>query len=335
MPNFDSSLEDKETNQISHPTGSYKRYLDGLAPAETFASKALYTQVDELDASEKCWELENCRQVAWFVRNEDTGDVRVASKKCHLRWCYHCAESRQQFITSQVYPWYSCAKFPKLLTVTLKHTTAPLQQQIELLYRSFQKLRNRAIMKKRCCAGVWLFQITRNHKTGCWHPHIHALIDSGYLKHDLLKQAWSKITGGSTIVHIKAVHDTAKTLAHHARYAARPSSLVDLTDEEALELYEAFKNRRIVGSWGRARAISFRQTKPIDSDKWKNIGSWKFVFSKIGKDIRADRIVFSWSTGAKLETDNDLSRLEEGYEDQEVDDVPEKVPKRFIQARLF
>jgi len=309
MPKNAGSLEDKETNLKSTPSGTYKQYLDDLAPAETLASKNLYAQIDELDASEKCWELENCRQTAWFVRHEDTGAVRIASKKCHLRWCFHCAESRQHFITSQVWPWWSVAKMPKLLTLTLKHTSAPLQQQIDLLYKSFQKLRSRAIMKNRCIAGVWFFQITRNHKNNTWHPHLHALIDSAYLKHDLLKSAWSKITNGSTIVHIKAVTDTAKTLSHHARYAARPSSLIDLTDPEALELYEAFKNRRIVGSWGRARAISFRQTKPVDSEKWKNLGSWKYVFSHVGKDIRADRIVFAWGTGAKLEDGKSLIRL--------------------------
>lgn len=335
MPETAGSVQDKETTPIIHPHGTYKQYLDDIAPGETLAAKKLYIQIDELEASEKCWELECCRTVAWFVRHEETGQVRISSKKCHLRWCYHCAESRQNFITSQVHPWWARAKLPKLLTLTLQHTSAPLEQQIDLLYRSFQKLRNRQPMKKKCIAGVWFFQITRNHETNTWHPHLHALIDSAYLKHDLLKKAWCQITGGSTIIHIKAVIDTAKTLSHCARYAARPSSLINLTDSEALELYQAFQNRRIVGAWGKAKAISFRQTKPVDSEKWKNIGSWQYVFSKVGKDIRADRIVFSWGTGAKLEDGNDLHRLEAGFEDNEVNDAPEKIPKRHIQTTLF
>ncbi len=335
MDNFAGQVQDKETNQISKPKGTYKQFLDDQAPAKTLASKNLYTQVDALDSSEKTWTLENCRQTAWFVRHEETGEVRIASKKCHLRWCFHCAESRQAFITSQVTPWWSTTKLPKLLTLTLKHTTAPLNQQIELLYKSFSKLRNRAYMKKRCIAGVWFFQITRNHETNTWHPHLHALIDSAYLKHELLSQSWYKITNGSSVVHIKAVTDKLKTLTHHARYAARPSSLVDLTDDEALELYEAFKHRRIVGSWGKAKAISFRQTKPVDAELWQNIGTWAYVFAMVGHDMRADRIVFAWGTGAKLEDGNSLDRLEAGNEKVEVEDAPEKIPKRQIQSNLF
>lgn len=328
-------LVDKETSQRTKPKGTYKQFLDDQAPGETLASEKLYCQVDALEATEKLWNLKCCRTEAWFVRHQETGEVRIASKKCHLRWCYHCAESRQAFITSQVTPWWSATKQSKLLTLTLKHTSAPLQQQIELLYKSFVKLRSRSLMKKKCIAGVWFFQITRNHKTNTWHPHLHALIDSAYLKIQELSKQWYMITDGSSQVHIKAVTDKLKTLTHHARYAARPSSLLNLTDTETLELYKAFQNRRIVGSWGRARAISFRQKKPVDADLWKNIGTWAYVFALVGHDMRADKIVFAWGTGAKLEDDNDLSRLENGYEGKEVLDPPEKIPKREIQAALF
>lgn len=328
-------LEHKETNQISHPHGTYKQYLDDRAPAETLASKNLYAQIDALESSEKCWNLESCRQIAWFVRHKDTGEVRIASKKCHLRWCFHCAESRQAFITSAIWPWWSCAKQPKLLTLTLKHTSADLQGQIELLYKSFQKLRNRKLLRKKIAAGVWFFQITYNHETNCWHPHLHALLDSYYIEHSWLKTQWYKITNGSSIVHIKAVTNPRKTLRHHARYCARPSSLVDLDDPQALELYEAFKHRRIIGSWGKAKAISFRQQKPVDSDKWLNIGSWDYVVKKVGHDIRADRILFAWATGAKIDSGTSLARSENGSEERELLDAPEKIPKYEIQATLF
>jgi len=335
MVKISSKLVDKETNHSSHPKGSYKQFLDEQAPAETLASERLYEKVDGIEATEKLWNLKGCRQTAWFVRHEESGEVRIASKKCHLRWCFHCAESRQAFITSQVTPWWSTTKFPKLLTVTLKHTSAPLADQIQLLYRSFSKLRNRSLMKNRCIAGVWFFQITRNHKTNTWHPHLHALIDSGFLKIQELAKQWYEITNGSSQVHIKAVQDKLKTLTHHARYAARPSSLVDLDDAEAMELYDAFKNRRIVGAWGKAKAISFRQVKPVDSELWQNIGTWAYVFAQVGHDMRADRIVFAWGTGGKLEDDNSLYRKENGNEEMEMDDAPEKIPKREIQSTLF
>jgi len=192
------------------------------------------------------------------------------------------------------------AKEPKLLTVTLKHTQNPLDEQIDFLYKSFAKLRNRKICKDAIRGGIWFFQITYNQKTGEWHPHIHALLDSGYMLHAKLVSAWHDITTDSHIVHIRAVHNPEKTLSHNARYAARPSSLLKIPKSLWKELYYAFDKRRICGTWGTARKISLRPSKPEDSKKWHDIGGFRSVMAMKDSDDNARAIFDSWTLGLSL-----------------------------------
>ncbi len=305
------SVQAEETTGTNVPTGSYKTFCEGRAPMEVAASSALYATIDELDKTDFLGRLHACRTKAWFVRHEDTGQVRVASKKCHLRWCYPCSEGRQVFITEQVLPWYNSAELPKLLTVTLRHTTSSLTSQISFLYDCFRKLRKRAFFKKAVQGGIWFFQVTQNPKDFTWHPHIHALIDSDYLDHQELKDTWAQITHGSTIVHIKSVYDPERTLKHAARYAARPSSLTSLSPPHQLELFYTFHSRRICGTWGTARSVSLRPKKPDDADKWKSVGSWTTIIELFETDMRAHCIMKCWLTDKALSENISMEEVED------------------------
>jgi len=293
-------LEDIETTRRSPRFPSFREVLDSAAPAEALASKRFYALVDGEFSTKFQDKLLDCRSRAWFIRNEDTGMVRIAAKQCRLRWCYHCSEARQQFITQAVLPWFQMAKNPRLLTVTLKHTQDPLDEQIDFLYKSFAKLRNRKVCKDAIRGGIWFFQVTYNQKTGEWHPHIHALLDAGYMLHAKLVSDWYSITGDSTIVHIRNVDNPEKTLAHNARYAARPSSLLKIPESLWKEFYYAFDGRRICGTWGTARKISLRPTKPEDSNKWHDIGGFRTVIALKDEDDNARAIFDSWSLGIPL-----------------------------------
>lgn len=316
------SLEAEETTGTNRPTGSYKAFCEGRAPMEVAASSALYANVDERDKTDFTGRLHACRTKAWFVRHEDTGQVRVASKKCHLRWCYPCSEGRQVFITEQVLPWFNSAALPKLLTVTLRHTSSSLSDQVSFVYECFRKLRKRAFFKNRVRGGIWFFQVTQNPKDFTWHPHIHALIDSDYLDHQELKDHWAKITSGSTIIHIKSVYNPERTLKHAARYAARPSDLATIPIQDRLELFDAFHQRKICGTWGTARKISLRPKKPEDADKWRNVGAWTTVIEMYQTDMAAHCILKCWLTNKALSKNVTMNNVEDQIDGQEVRGPP-------------
>lgn len=303
-------LEDIETKPISPAIGSYREFLDDKSPGPALASVKFYKLNDPFGTSKYSDRLAECRSRAWFIRNSETGKVRVAAKQCRLRWCYHCSEARQQFITAAVFPWLDRLWEPKLLTLTMKHRDKPLSEQIDFLYKAFTKLRNRLYIKERCKGGVWFFQVTYNQKTQQWHPHIHALIDSKYLRHDWLTETWYKITKCSQIVHIRAIHNPEKTLSHNARYAARPSALIKIPEELWPDMFEAFNGRRICGSWGNAKEISLRPKKPEDASKWKSIGGFHVVARCVKFDECAHAIWKAWLCDNTLSEGVDMDHIE-------------------------
>ena len=302
-------LEDIETTRRLPAFPSFREVLDNAHPGEALASKQFYALADGDFSTTFQDRLLDCRSRAWFIRHEETGHVRLASKQCRLRWCFHCSEARQQFITSAVLPWFSKVEKPRLLTVTLKHNQDPLEEQIDFLYKSFAKLRNRKICKDAIRGGIWFFQVTYNQKTGEWHPHIHALLDAEYMLHAKLMSDWYSITGDSTIVHIRNVDNPEKTLSHNARYAARPSAILKIPKSLWPELFSAFNKRRICGTWGTAREISLRPSKPEDSEKWHDIGGFRTVIAMKDDDDNAQAIFDAWTLGIPLDENINMNNV--------------------------
>lgn len=333
MPDVSTLLEDIETTRRTAVISSYRSFLDEKSPGPALAAQKFYKIIDGPIYDKFSIKLADCRTRSWFVRNEETGKVRIAAKQCRLRWCFHCSEARQQFITQAVSEWWNKARAPKLLTVTLKHNDLPLPEQIDFLYKSFAKFRNRKFLKSKIRGGVWFFQVTWNAKTKQWHPHLHALIDSEYLDHAELMVLWKKITKTSNIVHIRAVLDPDKTLSHNARYAARPAALIKLPEEKWPELFESFDGRRICGSWGTAKEISLRPGKPEDSAKWKSIGGFATVYNQIHSSEDAKAIWKAFMTGKPLGPYIDMNEIDRFIDDIELCEHPP--PKKPADWKLW
>lgn len=325
-------LEDIETSDRTAFTCSYRDFLDDKEPGCSAASVTFYKIIDDIRHRDYSSRLTECRSRAWFIRNKDTGKVRIAAKQCRLRWCYHCSEAKQQFITQAVLPWFEKALKPKLLTVTIRHSQRPLLEQIEFLYKSFRKFRNRKFLKDRIHGGIWFFQITYNQKRQEWHPHIHALLDSEYLDQLELVSLWRKITLTSDIVHIRAVHDPEKTLSHNARYAARPSALIKIPDFLWPALFDSFNGKRICGTWGTAKDISLRPQKPDDSEKWISIGGWRTVTRSLGFDDNAAAIWKAWLCDKPLNPEISMLEIETFIDG---DDLRDRAPPKHQVDQWF
>ncbi|MCK5614526.1 protein rep [Candidatus Pacearchaeota archaeon] len=271
----------------------------------------MYDTLSVLAIDEKLDRFLDCRKKAWFVQNQKTFEVRVASKKCTLRWCPLCAGSRRHFIGTQTLTWLKSAKFPKFLTLTLRHTSAPLSSQIDFLYESFRQLRKRNYFKKNVKGGVWFFQVKKSKVDGLWHPHLHCVICGNWVAHRKLKDMWIRITKGSDIVHIKPCIDLKKSADYIARYAAKPAILKELSIDEQIELYQSMAGRRIVGAWGNARPMSFRPCKPDDSADWQHAGWWSTVNNMRRHDADAADIWRAFTTGVPLEGRVSMYKLEQ------------------------
>lgn len=199
---------------------------------------------------------------------------------------------------------------PRLVTLTLKHTTSPLADQVNALYDYFRKFRKRKFFADRCKGGVWFFHIKKSQKDKLWHPHLHMLIDSDFLEHKRISELWCKITGGSKIVHVKAISNPANSVKHAARYSAEPCDLSAHSLADGLEVYYALVGRRICGTWGSARVISFRPKPQDDKKHWKNIGSYDMVRQLKDSDDRAHAIWKAYCLGKPVRDGVSLYDLE-------------------------
>lgn len=285
-----SPLEARVTSVIDDPPTTYRDKICRQMAPKMSAVELLYTTVDELDISNFSSRLSSCRSEAFFVRHEDTGEVQVRSKHCGLRWCPLCSASRQAWITTEVDRWFKRVHKPRLLTLTLRHTNAPLEHQIKHLYNYFRKFRKRKYLRDRIKGGVWFFHIKKSNHDHKWHPHLHCLIDSEWLDYTTVSDLWCKTTYGSHVVHIKSVTNPENSVRHAARYSAEPCDVSGLNLGDGLEVYYALQGRRICGTWGTARKISFRPKPPPDSKSWHTVGTWDMVLALKDYDDNAQAI---------------------------------------------
>lgn len=295
-----SSVLTEQTTPHSARFSTYANLCRHPVYPEWLAAERVYGYLDANKDHSRVDRLRGCRRYAWFARHVDSGSVRIISNSCRLRWCPVCAKSRKNYIAHDLSEWIGKADHPKFLTLTLKHTKAPLFFQIRQLYNSFKSLRRLKLFKDSVPGGVWFFQVKKSKSDGLWHPHLHCLICGKYIAVRYLKRAWSKITKGSDIVDIRPVRDPAGAASDVARYAASPGTLVGLSLDDSCELVDAMDGRRICGAWGTGRAVSLRPPKVTDKAKWVNIGSWSAVLEQRSQDRNADAIWYAWCNGTVL-----------------------------------
>jgi len=308
-PGSSTSLDPKETSSTLNLPRDYRTLISQNDQDEMAVTYEIYDILGQSDYGKKLRAFEYCRTSSWFIVNPDTREIRIASRTCKLRWCPMCAKARMRHLTSEVTSWFENVKNPKFLTLTLQHSEEPLHDQVEYLYQSFQQFRKRSLIKKKIDGGVWFFQIHKSDKDGLWHPHLHCVIDSGFIRQESLAKLWKACTLTSSIVDIRAVKDPEKMAAYVSRYAARPSILSRLSLDDRMELVWTMQGRRLVGAWGNARGISLRPKKPNDTDKWRSVGGWSLIREYLHESDIARAVVNAWRKQKPLPDDIDLRRI--------------------------
>lgn len=290
----------KETSVEIPTEPTYQAYQRAFCPDEWHAAEQLYTDLPYTTKVPYSEQLASCRTSAWFLRHLQTGELRIASNSCRLRWCPLCSQARQNYITWQVGDWMKSARKPKFVSFTLKHNTAPLKQQVTALYRFFRKVRSNRLMVKNAKGGLWFFHIKRSKDDGLWHPHIHAVCEGNFIPQKELSRLWKRITGTSTIVDIRPCRNAKKTANEIARYSARPANLREHSQSDRKELWWAMHGRKLCGSWGTARDVSLKPPKAEDRHMWEKIGDFTKVITTERTNAFAKDIMKAWRSSTPL-----------------------------------
>lgn len=277
LENHTSSVQPQETSETNKSFDSYRgRFMAGRESEYTAtleAYEAIYTRKYNSHGQA----LEDCRKFANFVREKVSGDVKVMSSSCRDRWCPMCAGEKKRFVTEAVEIYIKSLKAPRFLTLTLRNNTGDLQSQIEFLQECFRKIRYRAYWKKNVSGGIWFLQIKRGKNSGCWHPHLHMLLDGNYMEQARLSELWELVTYGSPIIDIRRVHDLESAAGEVARYVARPAAMAKMPLEDRIEVIEALAGKRLCGTFGNAKTIALSPPKIEDGSEWQNIGLYDQV----------------------------------------------------------
>lgn len=303
MPKSTSLVQPQETTVRLGIPDTFQAHKRAFCESEWLAAEAIYELFPGVSRETRLFRFRNCRTWSWFTREIDTGLVRVASSTCKLRWCPLCANAKSNYIARNCDEWLRHARQPKMLTLTLKHSNAPLQHQIDYLYKSFRKLRNSKLFRKKVYGGIWFFQVKRSDSDGFWHPHLHCLISSQYLPQYILSKLWYRITLTSVVVDIRSIRDTGTASREVARYCARPCRLSELTNSDMGTVFETFHGRRISGTWGTGRRCLLRPEKNFDKSKFEYLGSWDTIRANLSYDERAQKILNAYKNNTALEPD--------------------------------
>lgn len=292
------SLDNIETSVLSIPP--YKQVLIDHDPAEYKAAIQTYLSIDTNSPSSRALKMEDCRTRAFFAVHGETRKVKVLANACRCRWCPLCTRAKSAAICNSVMDWLKFRKKAKFLTLTLKHSNAPLTHQINNLYRCFRLLRKSKLFTSKCYGGIWFFQVKLSIDKKNWHPHLHCVIDSKYIPQGELSELWLKITNSSKIVDIRNIYKIEQAAAYVARYSARPSKLKDLSFSQRTEIVFAMHGRRISGSWGTAKNVDLRGNRPIDKGTWYRIASYKTLIQRSRSDELCSLVLSCWSNNLPL-----------------------------------
>lgn len=309
-----------ETTVAPDTYDSYRAYRTSFCTDEVEATQQLYSILDENPEKPKLKALNECRKWAWFVRDSENGHVHVMSNSCRLRWCPICSTARSRYMVQNIRPWISSLNTPRFLTLTMKHSNAPLAHQIDILYKNFRNLRLNKQFKEYVHGGIWFFQVKLNKAKDQWHPHIHCILQGKYIPHVFLSKLWYRVTKCSHIVDIRLVTDPEHAANEVSKYSARPAHLKDYDIELRIEIYHAMHGRRLCGKWGTAKAVSLSPPKKLDKDQFPRVGSWTVVIGMKSEDARAQAIYDAWSQNLPLASDISILQI-----DNFVDGVPDRL----------
>lgn len=211
-----------------------------------------------------------CGTHAWVFANvTDPDNLQVRSDACRSRWCPVCSARRGSEIAGNMRKIVA-GKDTRLMTLTLKHSTSSLKDQLDRLYRCFLRLRRSRDWSQRVRGGIQVLEIKLARDGASYHPHLHVIVDGEYYPHQLLSHQWWSITGDSKIVDVRRIDSTTDAVKYLTKYLSKPADqqLIDRPDRLA-EVITQTKGRRFVFAFGTLKISLTR--KPPDDSQWMPI----------------------------------------------------------------
>lgn len=169
---------------------------------------------------------------------------------CGNRFCPECSKSRTRIVRnrlSNIIRQLQVSKHDsiKLLTLTIPRITS-LTAGVELLVKSFRRLRQRKYFRNKVRGGAYFIEFKRT--SAGWNPHLHIILESAFIPVEKLAAVWADVSPG-TIVDIRRIPPGAAI-----NYVTKYCTKLDLPEALQLQATEALRNKRlftIFGTWSK------------------------------------------------------------------------------------
>jgi hypothetical protein len=252
-------LDSIETTKQKLIPATYREHLDVTHWPEVLKVEQLYAYIDERDNSKKLQRFQECRTVATLYRDRETHKLLIAANQCKLRWCPYCQQTRSYRVKEQTAEWLKTVSKPRFITLTLKHSRAPLNLQLHHLYEAFKEFRRLKATREHIRGGLWFLEIKYNIDREEYHPHLHLLVEGKFWPKESVSKAWQKASKTSFVADIRSIHNNEKAIEYVAKYAAKGAEITLYPHNIQVEIYDCLDGKRSCGTWGSARVIRLTQ----------------------------------------------------------------------------
>ena len=237
--------------------------------------------------------ISDCRIEYKIGQCDDCGEVVAYPLSCSERLCPDCSRARAERLIEEHHDILAQIRAPKMLTLTFKSVKHINREYLRFMRKCFSRLLRSKVMGS-CWGGIYSFEFTY-HKTTGWHPHIHAVIGSGFIAQDELSNTWERISGAK-IVDIRAIDRDVKKWDGIREVVKYSTKLVDFIDNPDLleEYLQATERVKLVQGFGSLYRVACRKhgdidthTCPICGGQRINFGNgWGFNVSRYDERLR-------------------------------------------------
>jgi Replication protein len=222
--------------------------------------------------------FDNCGsdcQVEW---SESQERYRVVACYCHNRHCEACMKAKSALITNNLRDKMRGAekKQHRFITLTLRHSDAPLKQQIKRLYACYKRLRQLPEWKSSQKGGAATLEVKYQPHSKKWHPHLHLISEGSYLSTYWLSQAWRTITGDSHVVDIRLISADKDVAYYVGKYVTKGTNFEVWEDPAvAAEWVRSVKGVRMCATFGSWRGYKLLHREKEQPGEWQHVASLK------------------------------------------------------------
>lgn len=247
----------------------------------------------QLDAWDSCGTM--CR----VQRSESRDTYRLNANYCKNRHCQPCARARANLIARNLFDRLTgelaarrrhAGKRVRFITLTMKHSSDPLQKQIGRLVASFKKMRSCKLWKRRQEGGAAIVEVKWTGRE--WHPHLHIVAEGDFMHKEELRDLWHKTTGDSIIVDIRRI-DRERDVCHYVcKYITKGvNDDVWENDDAAQEWICAARSLRPCNTFGTWRGWALMKRVPGVND-WVHVSTLSTLIMKARSgDLAAQAIM--------------------------------------------